>query len=278
MSIIGLILCFCMFYVYTTRKTYAGFIQWTTASILIGIAMGLISYRNILPDFFSILLANLLIVAGIGFVARGLELFTDKKPKNWLFISISAVALVLFPCFTFYYPSVNARVISLSAILAALFGYSGYMAFKDIPRLVKNRNSFLLASFGILALWNLLRIVMTATSDPIPDLMTAPIFHGITLTVFLCGHITVIIGLIILNFQKVELDLSAAIDEVKTLRGIVPICSSCKKIKDKNGSWSLVEEYVRAHSHAEFSHGMCPECMKKYYPDYADEENDGQMT
>lgn len=270
-SIIGLVLCFCMLYVFATRKTYGGFMHWTAASILLGGAMGLVSYRNILPDFASILVANLLIVAGIGLVARGLELFTGKKPNNWLFISISAVAVVVFPCFTFYAPSVNARIISLSAILAVLFGYSAYISHKDIPKLVKDRNSFLLASFSILALWNLLRMIMTATSDPIPDLMTASIFHGITLTVFLCGHITVITGLIIVNFQKVELDLSTAIDEVKTLRGIIPICTSCKKIKDDKGAWGLVEEYVRAHSHAEFSHGMCPECMKKFYPEYVDD-------
>ncbi len=278
MSISGLILCFCMLYVFATRKTYAGFMQWTTASVLISIAMGLISYRSLLPDFFSIVVANLLIITGLGFVSYGLELFTGQRPNKWLFIAQSAAAIALIPCFTYYMPSVDARIVVLSAILAILFGYSGYIVFKHVPVLVKGRNNLLVTSFCILSAWNILRMILTVRGDTIPDLMTASAFHGVTMMVFICGYITVIIGLIILNFQKVELDLSTAIDEVRTLRGIVPICSSCKKIKDENGSWGLVEEYVRAHSHAEFSHGMCPDCMKKFYPDYADEDNDEQLT
>ncbi len=64
------------------------------------------------------------------------------------------------------------------------------------------------------------------------------------------------------------LKLRQTIDEVETLQGIIPICSACKKIRDDSGYWQQVEEYVRSHSHAEFSHGICPDCVKKLYPDY----------
>jgi PAS domain S-box-containing protein len=60
--------------------------------------------------------------------------------------------------------------------------------------------------------------------------------------------------------------LQKALDEVKSLRGIIPICASCKKIRDDTGYWSQVEQYIADHSEAEFSHGICPECMKKLYP------------
>jgi CheY-like chemotaxis protein len=62
-------------------------------------------------------------------------------------------------------------------------------------------------------------------------------------------------------------ELQDALLEIKTLRGIVPICSNCKKIRDDKGFWSQVEVYVRAHTHAEFTHGICPECAKKLYPE-----------
>lgn len=62
------------------------------------------------------------------------------------------------------------------------------------------------------------------------------------------------------------IELQQKIDEVKTLQGIIPICVSCKKIRDDDGYWRQVEEYVRSHSHAEFSHGICPDCAKKLYP------------
>jgi hypothetical protein len=61
--------------------------------------------------------------------------------------------------------------------------------------------------------------------------------------------------------------LQKALDEVRTLRGIVPICAYCKNIRDDKGYWSQVEQYVSEHSEAEFSHGICPECMRKNYPD-----------
>ena len=57
-------------------------------------------------------------------------------------------------------------------------------------------------------------------------------------------------------------ELQEALAEIKTLRGIVPICASCKKIRDDQGHWHQVEVYVRDHTEAQFSHGMCPECAK----------------
>ena len=54
---------------------------------------------------------------------------------------------------------------------------------------------------------------------------------------------------------------------LKVLGGLVPICSSCKSIRQPDGSWVAVERYVQEHSDADFSHGICPECMKRLYPD-----------
>jgi PAS domain S-box-containing protein len=56
-------------------------------------------------------------------------------------------------------------------------------------------------------------------------------------------------------------------DEIKRLRGLLPICSSCKKIRNDKGYWEQMEVYIRDHSEAEFSHGICPECAEKLYPE-----------
>jgi len=61
-------------------------------------------------------------------------------------------------------------------------------------------------------------------------------------------------------------ELRRALEQVKTLQGLIPICSSCHKIRDDNGYWQRLEEYIEAHSDAEFSHGICPDCMKSLYP------------
>jgi K+-sensing histidine kinase KdpD len=55
--------------------------------------------------------------------------------------------------------------------------------------------------------------------------------------------------------------------EVQQLEGLLPICSHCKKIKDQDGSWTIMERYISDHSHAEFSHGICPDCLEKHYPE-----------
>jgi PAS domain S-box-containing protein len=62
-------------------------------------------------------------------------------------------------------------------------------------------------------------------------------------------------------------DLQKALANVKMLSGLIPICASCKKIRDDTGYWSEVESYIREHSEAKFSHGICPECAKKLYPE-----------
>ena len=67
--------------------------------------------------------------------------------------------------------------------------------------------------------------------------------------------------------EKLIHELQDAINKVKTLSGMLPICSSCKKVRDDKGYWTQIEAYVRDHSDAEFTHGICPECFKKLYPD-----------
>ena len=63
-------------------------------------------------------------------------------------------------------------------------------------------------------------------------------------------------------------ELQHTIEQVKTLSGIVPICASCKKIRDDRGYWEQVEAYVTRHTDARFSHGICPDCLKRLYPEY----------
>lgn len=74
--------------------------------------------------------------------------------------------------------------------------------------------------------------------------------------------------------DQVILELQTVLSEVKTLRGFLPICCICKNIRDDKGYWNQIETYIRDRSDAEFSHGICPECAKKHYPDLNISEND----
>ena len=61
-------------------------------------------------------------------------------------------------------------------------------------------------------------------------------------------------------------ELRAALQQVRTLRGLLPVCASCKKIRDTKGYWNRVDEYLEGHSEAQVSFGICPECMADYHP------------
>jgi phosphoserine phosphatase RsbU/P len=72
------------------------------------------------------------------------------------------------------------------------------------------------------------------------------------------------------DLEQLLLENQKALSEIKTLRGILPICSSCKKIRDDEGYWTQIEAYIQERSLAEFTHSLCLDCAKELYPDYAD--------
>ncbi len=68
-------------------------------------------------------------------------------------------------------------------------------------------------------------------------------------------------------------ELKQSLEEIKVLHGLLPICASCKKIRNDQGYWQQIETYIDQHTEAKFSHGICPECMKKLYPEYSPDED-----
>jgi CheY-like chemotaxis protein len=69
--------------------------------------------------------------------------------------------------------------------------------------------------------------------------------------------------------EKTNAELTQALANIQTLSGLIPICAGCKKVRDDRGFWDQVESYIARHSDAKFSHGICPECSRKYYPEIA---------
>jgi hypothetical protein len=65
--------------------------------------------------------------------------------------------------------------------------------------------------------------------------------------------------------ERLMVELGEALNGAKTMRGLIPICASCKKVRDDQGEWHQVEQYVHQHSEAEFTHGICPDCVQRLY-------------
>ncbi len=68
--------------------------------------------------------------------------------------------------------------------------------------------------------------------------------------------------------------MNESLAQIKVLRGMLPICSGCKRIRDDKGYWNQLESYLHEHSQAELSHALCPSCVAELYPDFADELSD----
>ena len=74
--------------------------------------------------------------------------------------------------------------------------------------------------------------------------------------------------------KKLNVRLEKALREVKALQGLLPICAHCKNIRNDQGYWQQIEEYLGEHSLASFSHGLCPDCARKLYPEYFKTDED----
>jgi len=69
--------------------------------------------------------------------------------------------------------------------------------------------------------------------------------------------------------KMIEHDLLEALTQIRTLRGLLPICAVCKRIRDEQDIWNSVESFLEKHTHAEFTHDICPDCIRRLYPKYS---------
>ncbi|OPX34515.1 hypothetical protein B1H10_03580 [candidate division KSB1 bacterium 4484_188] len=83
-------------------------------------------------------------------------------------------------------------------------------------------------------------------------------------------------GKLIEEREKLISELQEAMGKIKTLSGLLPICSHCKKVRDDSGYWKSIELYITEHSEADFSHGICPDCAKELYPDIYDKDDQNE--
>jgi hypothetical protein len=117
------------------------------------------------------------------------------------------------------------------------------------------------------------------TENVLTDMVRLLKILGISLAII--SIITLILMVYYRRLRKAEKDkqhtieqLQQALSEIKTLRGMLPMCSSCKKIRNDDGYWEHVEAYITKHTSTEFSHGICPECMEKLYPNLSKKKDD----
>lgn len=80
-----------------------------------------------------------------------------------------------------------------------------------------------------------------------------------------------------MELEQLNRELKIANEQIKTLSGLIPLCSKCKKVRNDDGYWQEVEDYVAAHTDASFTHGICIECLKELYPDFYEKKIKNQQ-
>lgn len=260
-----------MLHLWLTRKTYPGFGQWTLAAFLHLLGLTFLSLRGLAPDWLSIMSGNILIISNALLMARGLAAFAGQRPSLWPDILIMTVMVAAFGWFTYLQPNTNIRIIIFALVDAYYHIRSACLAGGPVTRLLGGRNWPLVATLAGLGAYFFLRALLTFLFEHhLPDFMAAGPWQATTFVVSFLAYILIPMGLVFLNIQRMELELATAQQEVKVLGGLLPICANCKSIRDDSGYWHQVEQYISAHSQAEFSHAICPQCLKTLYPELAD--------
>ena len=260
-AVVGLIFCLYMAHIFRTRQTYPGFQQWTIASLFVFSAMVLIYMRDTIPAWASIAGSNALGVASVGLIARGL--FLGRTLSRWWLILPVLASIAVSVVFTDYHPDVRVRIVLIS-VLSLLLMIHALVLVRSAPSAIPGLSiGWIGFSLGGMSLWLITRIVLTVLYEgEKQNFFSASQVQGVFLACYSAGNIAILLGVLVLHSHRTERDLQQTLEEVRTLRGVIPICASCKKIRDDRGAWNQLEAYISRHSKAEFTHGYCPDCSR----------------
>jgi len=275
------------------RNTYKGMVQWSSMFFLQGTGILLILLRGVIPAFWSVWIANGMVVGGVWLGLTGINLFLGKPPWRRREATLFFVFMLLNSYLTFVSSDVNLRSMNVAACLTVYFLWSAGSLYRVTPlemRHVTRSSAFTYLALSVLFVLRFMLLLLT------PYLSEAYLESGGVEPLFFllleCAYVVMATSLVVmvnrrlgydLHLQK-EVELSRrreehdarqrllderekTISELKILSGMLPICSSCKKIRDDQGYWSQLEDYIHTHSQAEFSHSLCPLCAERFYPD-----------
>lgn len=228
---------------------------------------------------FTMAVVTIPIVLGYGIV----HLFQEGLQKSWADLSVAGFLIVTVLVlrrsqngrYAYRIGAAGISVLFMYNITLELYQGGDILWFYIYPFFV----FFLFGTFeGFL--WVIFMMIPTFIIILFPELSNSFAFHPEF-------RLRLIISLIIVSFtawlleslrnnffiqiQNQKNKLETALNNIKTLQGMLPICSHCKKIRDDKGYWNQIESYIRDHSEAEFSHSICPECAKRFYPELIDD-------
>ena len=258
----------CMLHVSLRRKTYPGFGYWCAAFIANFVGLVAISLRSWTPEPLSILAVNGSLILAAILLCRGLAIFSGARTHVWLDIAALAVLLCLQSYFTFQHYNLHLRTGFLGLWLALFYLRAAWLTHGPTAKVLGHCNCLLAGSFmGIFLLSVCGGVTALLWKTNLSNLLHAGAPYAVSIIVYIALNTIIMAGLISINSTRLEKDLISAKKEICDLKGFLPICANCKKIRDDQGYWQQVERYLAEHTSAEMTHSICPDCMKKLYPE-----------
>lgn len=282
--VINVFLALSLVFFRATRKTYPGFGIWTTGVSLLALGYFFIFLRGYIPDSISILAVNLAFPLGMVLHLDGMRRFLGLTPMSRWWYALPGSVLAGVAVFYYGHDSPGLRTLIVSIALSVTHFA---IAFLILRRPVRPTSLFYGVIGSMLALGG--AIILGRGMWSLYESQYHLFWDSPVQLIFFVSVVVLQLGenlaFIMLNSERLENELheaeavlkvtveklQQALAEIKTLSGFVPICSSCKKIRDDQGYWQAVEEFIQERSQAKFSHGICPDCMRKLYPGIAEE-------
>jgi hypothetical protein len=265
------------------RRPYRFF---ASGKVLQAVAWFLMAQRGAISDLLSVYAGNGLLMAGFACETLALIAIFDSR-RHWTAVAaaLGAAGLAVFSAMAH---DVANRIAVASVV--TLVQYAPAIAVLVRAPLTSTLRKGTVALYGVFLVAVSVRAWHGFTSPASllsPGLVQTTTFLTLILVMFIGGTAFI---LLLKEREDRELaesevqaranaetangalaDLQRALQEKKVLSGLLPICSKCKKIRDDRGYWNQIEWYISSRSAAEFSHGICPECLRQLYPDLADQ-------
>lgn len=259
--LINIFLCAALFAAWRVQKVYEGFGFWVLANL--AIALGNIS-MVLLQKFVPYLVNNVFFVLAAWLRLWGLYHFFGEK-HGWRPHLVILCLFLTLQVYVYDDPAMRTAVLT-STLSVYLFGMTRVLLShaRNEVRVLYRTGASLFFIYGSLLVSRTCIALIAPSQVVIPVATPANVLFFVPLMLLDIG---VIFALLMINDKRLTLELQEALARIKILSGILPICCSCKKIRDDNGYWQQVEAYVCEHTDAEFSHSICPECAARLYPE-----------
>jgi diguanylate cyclase (GGDEF)-like protein len=278
-AMVCLTLALVMTYYYFARKTYQGFQHWTAGFICIGIGAVLVSMRDILPTFISIILGNLLIVMMPFLLLHGLEVFLNIKSNRIKFnIAATTVFVVCFLWWTYINPCLHRRIISISIVMALLFSQSFYISIKYIPSTLGKQEWLFVLTLSISTISSVFRAIITTLSmNNVEFINNTNIMQSTALLLIILSVTACACSILILNSYRMEYDLNKAKDRIEGLVNIDDLC----KIYNRRFFNKKIEKEFNRHQRSSSPLSLLMidiDCFKLYNDTYGHQAGDQCLT